>query len=236
MAKVKVLLIEDDPDIRELVAYNLEKDGYSLLQAASAEAGLSLCRPELGTGLPAVILLDIMLPGIDGLEALRRLKAEPLTRQIPVILMTAKGEETDVVTGLELGADDYVTKPFSPKVLIARIRTALRRGDVRREDDEARPLLHRGELLLDKQRHECRLAGSSVDLSATEFSILALLLGDPGRVFSRARIIDSVKGSDYPVTDRAVDVQIVALRKKLKDYGEYIETVRGVGYRFRDET
>jgi len=234
VAKSKILIIEDDPDIRELLVYNLERDGYLVSAAVTAEAGLSECNPDFGKGLPSLILLDIMLPGIDGLEALRRLKAMAHTRSIPVIMMTAKGEDADVVSGLELGADDYITKPFSPRVLIARVRTALRRNDDSGSASTSSQVLACGDLVLDRTRHEARLHGEIVDLSATEFAILALLLAEPGRVFTRPRIIDSVKGPDYPVTDRAVDVQIVALRKKLLDYGSRIDTVRGVGYRFKD--
>jgi len=235
MAKPRILIIEDDPDIRELLLYNLERDGYLVSVAENAEAGLASCNPDLGKGLPSLILLDIMLPGMDGLEALRRLKANTHTRALPVIMMTAKGEDADIVSGLELGADDYITKPFSPRVLTARLRTALRRLQKDEAKNEAGQVISRGPLVLDKTRHEARLHGQGIDLSATEFAVLALLLAEPGRVFTRSRIIDAVKGPDYPVTDRAVDVQIVALRKKLQDYGNHIETVRGVGYRFKDE-
>lgn len=234
MAKARILIIEDDPDIRELLVYNLERDGYLVSPTENAEAGLANCNPDLGKGLPSLILLDIMLPGMDGLEALRRLKGNAHTRKIPVIMMTAKGEDADVVTGLELGAEDYITKPFSPRVLTARVRTALRRLNNDEAKSESGQVMSRGQLVLDKTRHEARLHGQAIDLSATEFAVLALLLAEPGRVFTRARIIDAVKGPDYPVTDRAVDVQIVALRKKLLDYGDQIETVRGVGYRFKD--
>ena len=233
MAKASILIIEDDPDIRELVSYNLGKDGYTVLQAATGEEGLE----QAEQARPDVVVLDVMLPGMDGLEVLRRLKAEPGLRRIPVILSTAKGEDTDVVAGLELGADDYVTKPFSPKVLIARIRAALRRTvDLTTHPFGKESVVSHHEIVLDSARHVVTCGGKRVELSATEFALLEFFLRNPGWVFSRSQIIDAVKGRDYPVTDRAVDVQVLSLRKKLEDFGEYIETVRGVGYRMKDIT
>lgn len=231
MAKASILIVEDDPEIRELVAFHMGRDGYTVIQAASGEEGLRLAAQSN----PDVVVLDVMLPGLDGFEVLRRLKADPALRKIPVILTTAKGEDSDVVTGLELGADDYVTKPFSPKVLIARVRTALRRTvDLTTHPfgKEVQVALHG--IALDSARHEVTCGGLRVSLSATEFALLEFFLRNPGWVFSRSQILDAVKGRDYPVTDRAVDVQILSLRKKLGDYGEYIETVRGVGYRMKD--
>ncbi len=230
MGKATILAVEDDPDIRELLAYAFGKEGWTLVEAESAEEGLKAAR----RAKPDLVVLDVMLPGMDGLEALRRLKADPDLARVPVILATARGEESDVVAGLELGADDYVTKPFSPKVLVARIRTALRRAEAPREASPGGPLLVHG-LSIDAERHEALADGSPLELSATEFSLLELLCRSPGRVYSRQGIIDALKGPDYPVTDRSVDVQVLSLRRKLGDKGELVETVRGVGYRMRTE-
>ena len=231
MSKATILVIEDDPDIRELLSFSLAKEGWTVVQAADGEEGLA----KLPLSNPDCVVLDIMLPGMDGLEVLRRLKADPARRRLPIIMTTAKGEESDVVSGLELGAEDYVVKPYSPKVLAARIRAALRRTvDLPSHPFRAETLMAKGDIKLDSARHEVRVMDRKVDLSATEFAILEFLLRSPGWVFSRSQIIDAVKGRDYPVTDRAVDVQILSLRRKLGDLGEEIETVRGVGYRLRD--
>jgi two-component system phosphate regulon response regulator PhoB len=231
LAKATILVVEDDPDIRELVSYNLGKEGYTVATAESGERALA----QLPTANPDLILLDIMLPGADGLDVLRSLKGDPASARIPVILATAKSEDGDIVTGLELGADDYVTKPFSPKVLIARIRALLRRtADKRPERPNQLDIVEIGGLRLDASRHEVSCDGAPVDLSATEFALLDFLMHNPGWVFPRNRIIDAVKGKDYPVTERSVDVQILGLRKKLGPLGDRIETVRGVGYRLRD--
>lgn len=231
MSKATILVIEDDPDIQELVSFSLGREGYAVAQATSGERGLELAQ----AAVPDLVLLDVMLPGIDGLETLRRLKALPSLARVPVIMASAKGEDPDVVAGLELGADDYVVKPYSPRVLVARVRTALRRrfqGGIGEVDADA--VVSVDGLTLDPDRHEIRVDGERVDLSATEFAVLELLMRSPGRVYGRAAIIDAVKGRDYPVTDRSVDVQIVSLRRKLGARGDYIETVRGVGYRFRE--
>jgi two-component system alkaline phosphatase synthesis response regulator PhoP len=231
MAKATILVIEDDPEIRELLSVSLSKEGWKLIMAEDGESGLA----KLAADNPDCVVLDIMLPGIDGLEVLRAIRADPGHKRLPVIMTTAKGEESDVVAGLELGAEDYVVKPYSPKVLAARIRAALRRTmDLSSSALRAETLLARGAIKLDSARHEVRVGEKKVDLSATEFAILEFLLRSPGWVFSRSQIIDAVKGRDYPVTDRAVDVQILSLRRKLGEGGEEIETVRGVGYRVRD--
>jgi len=224
----RILVVEDEEDIRELLRYNLVKEGYAVSGAASGEEALRLARAER----PDLVLLDLMLPGVDGLEVCRALKRDKSTERIPVIMVTAKGEETDVVAGLELGADDYIVKPFSPKVVIARLRAVLRR----RERSAIAPdaVLRVGELTIDPGRHEVKVASRRIALTATEFRLLRFLAGRPGWVFTRDQIVTAVRGDDYIVTDRAVDVQVVGLRRKLGDAGERIETVRGVGYRFRE--
>jgi two-component system, OmpR family, alkaline phosphatase synthesis response regulator PhoP len=231
MAKATMLIVEDDPDIMELLAYTLGKEGYEVLQAPSGEAGLKAVKDRT----PDIVVLDVMLPGMDGLELLRRLKSDTSSRKTPVILVSAKGEESDIVAGLELGADDYVTKPFSPRVLVARVRTALRRSVDRDVEMPEVDIVRLGDFALDSSRHELRVADTPIELSATEFAIIERLARAPGRVFTRSQIIDSIRGRDYPVTDRSVDVQILAIRKKLGAHSGIIETVRGVGYRFKDE-
>ncbi len=231
MAKATVLVVEDDPEIRELLAFALGKEGWTMVAAADAEEGLA----RLAVANPDVVVLDIMLPGMDGLDFLRKVKADPALRRLPVIMTTAKGEDSDVVAGLELGAEDYVVKPYSPKVLVARIRAALRRTvDLADHPFRSETAIIKGRLRLDSARHEVFVESRKVELSATEFAILEFLLRNPGWVFSRSQIIDAVKGRDYPVTDRAVDVQILSLRRKLGEGEEVIETVRGVGYRLKD--
>lgn len=229
MAKVIILAIEDEPDIRELISYNLGREGWTVVTAETAERGMAL----IAQANPDIILLDVMLPGIDGFQALKKLKADPKTKNIPVILTTAKGEDSDIVAGLELGADDYVTKPFSPKVLVARIRKCLRSSMSGSEDTADECPVSVDGLSIDPRRHEAFSGSRKLDLSATEFSLLELFLRNPGWVFSRSQIIEAVRGSDYPVTDRAVDVQILGLRKKLAEEEDVIETVRGVGYRMK---
>jgi len=231
VAKASIMVVEDDQDIRELVIYNLGKEGYTVVSAESGEQALKL----IESANPDLIVLDIMLPGMDGIEVLRSLKQGSRYAQIPVIMATAKSEDSDIITGLELGADDYIAKPFSPKVLIARIRSLLRRTQSRINEARALDeLVQIGPITLDAGRHEVSLKGQPVDLSATEFAILEFLMRNPGWVFSRNQIIDAVRGKDYPVTERSVDVQILGLRKKLGEAGNRIETVRGVGYRFQD--
>lgn len=228
--KKTVLIIEDEEDILALLHFNLIKAGYLVLCAAHGEEGLSaaLSHP------PDLILLDLMLPGLNGLEICRMLRNEESTRELPIIMLTARGEEEDIVRGLELGADDYITKPFSIKVLLARVQTVLRRRSEPGEAGSAEELV-RGELRIHSGRNLVQVAGETVDLTYTEFRVLEALAQRPGWVFTRYQIVNAVRGEDYAVTDRAVDVQIAGLRKKLGRCGEYIETVRGVGYRFREE-
>ncbi|HOD65226.1 MAG TPA: response regulator [candidate division Zixibacteria bacterium] len=228
MAKEPILVIEDEQDIQELIAYNLAREGYRVVRAVTGEDGLACARREP----PALVLLDLMLPGVDGLEVCRQLKHSPATRAIPIVMLTAKGEESDIVAGLEMGADDYIAKPFSPKVLIARIRAVLRRKATGPEDAAARLAIHG--FIIDPGRHEVSVDGRPVQLTHTEFQILHLLARRPGWVYTRYQIVNQVRGEDVIVTDRSVDVQIVGLRKKLGAAGRYIETVRGVGYRLRE--
>jgi len=229
MVQKRILLIEDEKDIAELIRHHLAREGYAVSRAATGEEGLRLARADP----PSLILLDLMLPGVDGLEVCRALKRQRGTDAIPIVMLTAKSEESDIVAGLELGADDYITKPFSPPVLVARLRAVLRRRS-RPAPAETEPIEFRG-LSIHPGRHEVRVNGKPVELTATEFRLLRLLAGRPGWVFTRSQIVDAVRGEDYPVTERSVDVHIVGLRKKLGRAGEWIETVRGVGYRFQEE-
>jgi len=228
MAKEKILVVDDEEDILELLRYNLLREGYNVSCAASGEEALRLAQSEI----PDLLVQDLMLPGIDGLEVTKILKNDSRTKDIPIVMLTAKGEEADIVTGLELGADDYITKPFSPRVLVARVRAVLRRKV--KEYKEETPILRIHDIVIHPGRHEVLVNDKPVQLTLTEFGILNYLARRPGWVFTRSLIMDAVKGEDYFVTDRSVDVQIVGLRKKLCNAGKYIETVRGVGYRFKE--
>jgi two-component system phosphate regulon response regulator PhoB len=229
MSREHILVVDDEKDILELVTYNLTKSGYRVTAVMTGEEALVKVRAEA----PDLIVLDLMLPGLDGLDICRILTSDPRTASIPILMLTARGEDADVVTGLELGAQDYVTKPFSPRVLEARVRTLLRRGAQAETEDEGAVLDCHG-LSLDPGRREVRVGQRRLDLTYLEFALLHLLAKRPGWVFSRQQIIDAVRGGGYPVTERSVDVQIVGLRRKLDTMGEYIETVRGVGYRFKE--
>jgi two-component system phosphate regulon response regulator PhoB len=226
MSKEKILVVDDEEDILELVRYNLVREGYSVICAASGEEAVKAA----ASGPIGLIILDLMLPDIDGLDVARRLKQSPDTKDTPIVMLTAKGEESDIVTGLELGADDYITKPFSPRILIARIKALFRRrkGGVEEKSD----VLNVRGLTIHKGRRHVTANGKMLNLTYTEFQVLFFLARRPGWVFTRSQIVDAVRGDGYPVTDRSVDVQIVGLRKKLGSLGKYIETVRGVGYRF----
>jgi two-component system, OmpR family, alkaline phosphatase synthesis response regulator PhoP len=228
MTKERILVVDDEEDILELVKFNLSREGYDVWVAASGEKAIDITRKQL----PHLIVLDLMLPGIDGLEVTRLLKNNPETRQIPIVMLTAKGEEPDVVAGLELGADDYVTKPFSPRILLARVRAVLRRKQD--EAPEASDVIKIHNLTIHPGRREVLVDEETVTLTFTEFGILHYLVRRPGWVFTRSQIVDAVRGTDYFVTDRSVDVQIAGLRKKLGAAGTFIETVRGVGYRFKE--
>ncbi len=233
MARENVLVVDDEEEILELVKYNLEKEGYAVVGVTSGESALAAAR----TKLPDVLVLDLMLPGVDGLEVCRRLKGDPKTRHIPIIMLTAKGSEADIVTGLELGAADYVTKPFSPRVLTARVKAVLRREAEAAESDA---VVRIKDLVIHPGRHQVLVGDTPVQLTATEFRILLFLARRPGWVFTRQQIVDAAQGDDVYVTDRyvtdrSVDVHIVSLRRKLGACGAYIQTVRGVGYRLQDD-
>jgi two-component system, OmpR family, alkaline phosphatase synthesis response regulator PhoP len=229
MAREHVLIVEDEEEIQELIAYNLSREGFRTSVAGSGEDALKKVRSERVD----LVLLDLMLPGMDGLDVCKIIKKEEKTSSIPVIMLTAKGEESDIVTGLELGADDYIVKPFSPKVLVARIKTVLRRKSAEPIDESQPIIIH--DLAIHPGRREVLIKKHPVELTNMEFRVLHLLAGKPGWVFSRYQIVEGVRGDNYPVTDRSVDVLIVGLRKKLGAAGDYIETVRGVGYRFKEQ-
>ncbi|HOX39239.1 MAG TPA: response regulator transcription factor [Candidatus Brocadiia bacterium] len=228
MAPVEILVVDDEEDILELVAYNLRRNGYRVECVKTGEAALAHAKSKL----PDLIILDLMLPEIDGLQVCGELKKNTTTALIPIVMLTAKGEEADVVTGLELGADDYLSKPFSPRVLLARIRAVLRRQKQQPADNEEIVRIHN--IVINPGRHEALVDGRLVDLTFTEFRLLHLLARRPGWVSSRQQIIEAIRGFDYPVTERSVDVQVAGLRKKLRSAGCFIETVRGVGYRFKE--
>ncbi len=221
-------VIEDELDIAELVRFNLALEGFQVETFASGEDGLKRTLEK-----PCdILLLDLMLPGVDGLEVCAKLRANQATKKLPIIMMTAKGEEQDVVRGLEMGADDYVTKPFSPKVLMARIQAVLRRAE--RPTQEDKNALTKAGLTIDPGRVEVFVNGAKVDLTQSEFKILQFLAQRPGWVFTRTQIVEAIRGENYAVTDRTIDFQMVGLRKKMGELGSLIETVRGVGYRFKD--
>ena len=228
MTRQSVLVVEDEEDIMEVIRFNLEKEGYEVHQALSGEKALQV----IENNLPSLVLLDLMLPGINGLDLCRIFKQNDRTKAIPVIMLTAKSEDADIVAGLEMGAEDYITKPFSPRVLLARVRTVLRRRETGVKDDSG--VIHLEGMQIHPGRHEVTMGENVVDLTPSEFRILHYLARRPGWVYSRDQIIDAIRGHGYVVTDRAIDVQVVGLRKKLGDYGKFIETVRGIGYRFRD--
>lgn len=228
MARERVVVVEDEEDILELVRFNLAREGYHVEGYGSGEDALRAVRRQP----PDLLLLDLMLPGMDGLEVCRLLRAEGSTRELPVIMLTAKGEEADIVAGLELGADDYVPKPFSPRVLLARVKAVLRRRSTPAANDGQSVHVHDIDMHLG--RREVTVGGQPVSLTFTEFNILHFLARRPGWVFTRGQIMDAVRGADYHVTERSVDVQMVSLRKKLGAAGKLIETVRGVGYRLAE--
>lgn len=228
MSADTIWVVEDEEDIMALIFYTLAKEGFTVTGFTSGEEMLA----KLAGECPDLFLLDVMLPGVDGLALCKRIKGNSQTQAKPVIMLTAKGEEGDIVAGLNLGADDYIPKPFSPRVLIARVKAVLRRQGTGTVEAPGEVVCH-GDLTIDRSRHEIRLAGVPLLLTATEFKILSFLANKPGWVFSRDQIISAVHDGTIAVTDRTVDVQIVALRKKLGTSQNCIETVRGIGYKFK---
>jgi len=225
-----VLVVEDERDLQDLLKYNLEREGYRVQCAGSGEQALKLVVEKQ----PDVVVLDLMLPGVDGLEVCRSIRSNQEVRKIAIVMLTAKGSEADVVAGLEVGADDYMTKPFSPRELVARVRAVLRRvnegGDLKKGNGKR--IVRFGEVTVDPLRHEVLIQDKPINLTVTEFKLLYQLISRAGRVFTRQQIIESVHGPHTVVTDRAVDVQILNLRRKLGDFGSKLVTVRGVGYKF----
>jgi len=226
MARTKIIVIEDEPDIQEIITYNLKREGYQVAAVRDGREGLALVRNQA----PALVILDLMLPGMDGLSVCQQLRADPLTRDVPIIMVSAKGEESDVVIGLGLGADDYVPKPFSPRELLARVKAVLRRTSAREAPAAERIVIK--DLSIDVMRHEVKVAGELLKLTATEFKILHQLASQPGRAFSREQLLNRVLGEGVVVVDRNIDVHIRAVRKKLGQCADMIQTIRGVGYRF----
>ncbi|MFL2505237.1 MAG: response regulator [Candidatus Azotimanducaceae bacterium] len=228
MKKQKIIVVEDEPDLVDVVTYNLKREGYLVLAAQRGDEGINLIRSER----PDLVLLDLMLPGMDGLSICRQMKSDTSLSEIPIIIASAKGEESDVVIGLEMGADDYLAKPFSPRELLARIKAVLRRGaprDVIRER-----LVIRG-LVIDSGKHEVRIEDEIVSLTSTEFKLLHHLASSKGRAFSREQLLNKVVGMGVVVVDRNIDVHIRAVRKKLGNHSNMIQTIRGVGYRFVED-
>ncbi|MCB0321414.1 MAG: response regulator transcription factor [Bdellovibrionales bacterium] len=230
MAKESILVVEDEVEIQELIQYNLQKEGYQVSVVSSGEEAIASAR----TIRPDLIALDLMLPGMNGLDVCRAVKSEPGISDTPILIVSARGEEADVVTGLEIGADDYLTKPFSPRVLVARTRAVLRRKSSKRKATSEPESVTVHGLQIDPRKAEVFLYDTPLALTATEFRILHFLAQNPGWVYTRQQIVDQVHGEDYPVTERSIDVQIAGLRKKLGESSDYIETVRGIGYRMRE--
>lgn len=230
--KKKILVVDDEKDIVELISFNLKRNGFDVLSAHNGHEALELAEQEL----PDLILLDLMMPGVDGTEVTRRLKADPRTAKIPLLMLTARSEETDVVVGLTLGADDYVTKPFSMKILLARLNTVLRRAEAAKASPAGgeNSILRAGPLVIDPSKHEATVDGESIRLTLTEFKLLTALVNARGRVLTRDQLMDKAMGTDVFVTDRAIDVHITAIRKKLGDAAWLVHTVRGVGYRLQE--
>lgn len=228
-ARKRILVVDDEKDLVDLITYNLGRNGYDFLTANDGNEALEIAQREQ----PDLIILDIMLPGIDGNEVARRLRAEPRTASIPIVMLTAKSEETDVVVGLTLGADDYITKPFSMKILLARLKTVLRRLEGPQSTDES-GLLKAGPLVIDLGKHEVTVNGEPIKITLTELKLLSALVSARGRVLSRDQLMDKAMGTDVFVTDRAIDVHITAIRKKLGDASYLVHTVRGVGYRLQE--
>lgn len=230
MANDTILLIDDEEDILTLLNFHLEREGYKTSNLSSGERVVETVKKER----PSLIVLDLMLPGKNGMDICRELSQDAETSEIPILMISAKNEDSDIILGLEMGADDYITKPFSPKIFLARVRAILRRIDKKTQKEKS-DLIQIHDILIDKKKYAVSRSGQPIEMSRTEFDILCFLAENPGWVFSRNQIISAVKGDDYPVTERAVDVQILSIRKKLQESGEIIETIRGIGYRMKEE-
>lgn len=230
MAKTKVLVVEDDRSLAEVLQYNLEQNGYEVFCAYDGQDGLSQARLQL----PELIVLDVMIPVLDGLEVCKMLRASSSTSDIPVIMLTAKSEETDQLVGFSVGADDYVVKPFSVKVLLQRIKTMLRRQE--RSKSAGSDIVERGGIVVDRVKHRVTVNDRTLDLTPSEFRLLDTLIRQPGRAFGRSELIDAALGADTLVLERTIDVHIRSLRKKLDSLADTIQTVRGIGYRFKEST
>ena len=229
MSKRKIVIIEDEPDILEVLSYNLRREGFEIMSATDGNQGLALVKREL----PDLVLLDLMLPGMDGVELCTNIKKHPQTQHTLLIMVTAKGEESDIVLGLGVGADEYVTKPFSPKELVARVKAVLRRGILLEAQAPQERIVH-GDLVIDSVKYRVTYAGREVKLTATEFRILQYLASHPGRVFTREQLLNHALGDDVVVVDRNIDVHVRGIRKKLEVEPPLIETIRGIGYRMAD--
>ena len=229
MLKRKIVVIEDEPDIVEVISYNLKREGFQVIASARGDEGLNQVRNQS----PALVILDLMLPGSDGLSVCQQIKSDSLTQDIPIIIVSAKGEESDIVIGLGMGADDYLAKPFSPRELIARVKAVLRRGAVTLAEQSDRILI--GELKIDRVRHEVKISDEPISLTATEFKILYQMASQPGRAFTREQLLNRVVGDGVVVVDRNIDVHIRSIRTKIKEYSLMIQTIRGVGYRFNSD-
>ncbi len=228
MAKQNILIIEDEINISEMINVSLLREGYQVICVSSGNQALT----EIKNKLPNLILLDLMLPDMDGLDICRILKNNPQTQSIPIIIITAKDDESDIIAGLTLGADDYITKPFSLKILTARVKAVLRR---KRDLSETKEIIKYRELEIDPEKFLVTAKGKSISLTNTEFQTLYLLASNPGKVFTRDQIIDAIKGDSYDCIDRSIDILIVRIRKKIKPYNKYLETLWGIGYRFKDQ-
>lgn len=229
MPSKKIVVVEDEPDILEILSYNLKREGFDVSTALNGTDGLRVIQQVI----PDLVLLDLMLPGLDGLEICRELKKHEATSSIPIIMVTAKGEESDVVLGLGVGADDYIAKPFSPRELVARVKAVIRRG-IKSDPSSKKERIQIGDLLIDSGKYKVLLKQVEIKFTATEFRLLQYLASQPGRVFSREQLLNHAFGNDVVVVDRNIDVHIRAIRKKLDAEQQYIETIRGIGYRFMD--
>lgn len=229
MTTQSVLIIEDEPSLQEILTYNLESRGYQVLVFDDGTAGLEGVRKHV----PDIVLLDIMLPGMDGFEVCRHIRSDPIIKHLPVLMMTARGEEIDQLVGFQMGADDYVTKPFKMRILLERIKSLLRRSEGSTNDESGR--LSSDGIVLDRIQFKVTVGGEAIALTPTEFDLLWHLMKHPGRVFNRADLMNAIMGDDAIVLERTIDVHIRALRKKLGDCGDFIETVRGIGYRYRNQ-